>query len=65
MPPARAEQYAADTAHPRVVIAGDCGHLPTLEQPEAATAAIREWLMAVQQAIDGKARVPAGGPSGR
>ena len=65
VPPERAEQYAADTARARVVVVDRCGHLPTLEQPEAATAAIREWLMAVQGAIDGPMRVSAGGPSGR
>ena len=64
-PPARAEQYAADTAHSRVVIVDDCGHLPTLEHPAAATAAIRDWLTAVQRAIEGKARVSASRPSGR
>jgi pimeloyl-ACP methyl ester carboxylesterase len=65
VPPARAEQYAADTAGARAVIVESCGHLPTLEQPEAATATVREWLTAVQRAIDGTARVSAGGSGGR
>jgi pimeloyl-ACP methyl ester carboxylesterase len=65
VPPERAEQYAADTARARVVVVEGCGHLPTLEQPEAATAAIRHWLMTVQAASEGQVRVPAGGPSGR
>lgn len=43
-PPERAQAYAAGMAGARVVVVEDCGHLPTLEQPEAATAAIRVWL---------------------
>ena len=49
-PPERAEAYAAGVPGARVVIVEDCGHLPTLEQPEAATAAIHEWLTGVQRA---------------
>lgn len=40
----RAEAIAARVASARLVILEDCGHLPTLEQPQAATAAAREWL---------------------
>jgi pimeloyl-ACP methyl ester carboxylesterase len=43
-PPERAEAYAADVPGAHVAIVEDCGHLPTLEQPEAATRAVREWL---------------------
>lgn len=46
-PPARAEAYAAVVPGARVVVVEDCGHLPTLEQPEVATRAVREWLMAL------------------
>jgi len=43
-PPERAEAYAAGVPDARVAVIEDCGHLPTLEQPDAATHAIREWL---------------------
>ena len=43
-PPERAQTYAADVRGARVVVVEDCGHLPTLEQPEASTRAVREWL---------------------
>jgi len=43
-PPERAHAIAAGAAHARVVVIEDCGHLPTLEQPTAATRAIREWV---------------------
>jgi pimeloyl-ACP methyl ester carboxylesterase len=46
-PPERAASYAADVPGARVVVVEDCGHLPTLEQLEAATAAVREWLTAL------------------
>ena len=28
-----------------LVVLDECGHLPTLEQPEAATYAARSWLL--------------------
>jgi pimeloyl-ACP methyl ester carboxylesterase len=31
----------------RLIVLEDCGHLPTLEQPEACTQAAREWLKRV------------------
>jgi len=43
-PPERAHAYAAGVPGARVVVVEDCGHLPTLEQPDATTGAIREWL---------------------
>jgi pimeloyl-ACP methyl ester carboxylesterase len=46
-PPERAQAYAAGVPGARVVVVEDCGHLPTLEQPDAATAAVREWLAAL------------------
>jgi len=61
-PPERAEAYAAGVPSARVVVVEDCGHLPTLEQPEAATAAIREWLIRVQRAGAGGTRVSAETP---
>jgi pimeloyl-ACP methyl ester carboxylesterase len=47
-PPERAQASAAGVPRARVVVVEDCGHLPTLEQPDAATSAIREWLSAVR-----------------
>ena len=46
-PPERAQAYAAAAANARVVVVEECGHLPTLEQPDAATRAVREWLSAL------------------
>lgn len=46
-PPERAHAYAAGVPGARVVVVEDCGHLPTLEQPDAAARAIREWVIAV------------------
>lgn len=45
-PPEVHEKIAAAIAGARLVIVEDCGHLAPLEQPEATTAAMREWLMA-------------------
>ena len=42
--PDRAHAIAAGAPHARVIVIDDCGHLPTLEQPTAATRAIREWV---------------------
>jgi pimeloyl-ACP methyl ester carboxylesterase len=46
-PPERADALVVGAARARVVVLEDCGHLPTLEQPEAATLAVRAWLRAV------------------
>ena len=46
-PPERALAYAAGVPGARLVVVEDCGHLPTLEQPDAATVAVREWLAAL------------------
>jgi len=43
-PPERAEAYAGGVPGARLVVVEDSGHLPTLEQPEVATRALREWL---------------------
>ncbi|QJE72642.1 alpha/beta fold hydrolase [Aerophototrophica crusticola] len=43
-PPDRAEEMAAGIPGARVAVVERCGHLSTLEQPEAVTALMREWL---------------------
>src|SRR2546425_3623944 len=43
-PPDRAQAYAVGVPGARLVVVEECGHLPTLEQPDAATRAVREWL---------------------
>jgi pimeloyl-ACP methyl ester carboxylesterase len=43
----RAQEIAAGVASARLIVLDDCGHLPTLEHPEASTRAAREWLSAV------------------
>ena len=35
---------AARITRSRLVVLDRCGHLPTLEQPELVTAALRDWL---------------------
>lgn len=42
-PPDRAAEMADGIAGARLVTIPDCGHLSTLEQPEAVTAALLEW----------------------
>lgn len=40
------EQMAAAIPGAKLVVVGECGHMSTLEQPEAVNAAMREWLIA-------------------
>jgi len=43
-PPERAREIADGIAGARLEIVAHCGHLATMEQPEAVTAALRQWL---------------------
>jgi pimeloyl-ACP methyl ester carboxylesterase len=43
-PPDRATEMAEGIGGARLVTVPDCGHLSTLEQPEAVTRALVEWL---------------------
>ena len=43
-PPALAQEIAAGIAGARLVIVPDCGHLSTLERPQAVTQALVEWM---------------------
>jgi len=43
-PPALAQEMASGIAGARLVVVPDCGHLSTLEQPDAVNAAMAEWL---------------------
>ena len=43
-PPADHEAIAARIAGARLVVVPDSGHLSTIEQPEAVTAALATWL---------------------
>jgi pimeloyl-ACP methyl ester carboxylesterase len=45
-PPELAEEIAAAIAGSRLVIVPDCGHLSTIERPQAVTAALVEWMQA-------------------
>ncbi len=45
-PPDRHAAMAALIRHARLVLVPDCGHMSTLEQPAAVTAALAEWLAA-------------------
>ena len=45
-PPHLAEEMAAGIPGARLVKVSDCGHISTLERPEAVTRALLEWLAA-------------------
>ena len=45
-PPDRAKEIAEAVPGARLVVIPDCGHASTLEQPEAVSAALTEWLSA-------------------
>lgn len=45
-PPELAKEIAAGIPGARLVSVPDCGHLSTVEQPEAVNAALSEWLRA-------------------
>ena len=44
LPPVLSEEIAAGIAGARLVRVPDCGHLSTLEQPQAVNRALVEWL---------------------
>jgi pimeloyl-ACP methyl ester carboxylesterase len=43
-PPQLSEEIAAGIAGSRLVIVADCGHLSTMERPDAANGALVEWM---------------------
>ena len=43
-PPALSEEIAAGIAGSRLVVVQDCGHLSTMERPEAVTKALTDWM---------------------
>lgn len=43
-PPALSEEIAAAIPGARLVVIADCGHLSTLERPQAVTQALVEWM---------------------
>lgn len=43
-PPQLSEEIAADIAGSRLVVVADCGHLSTMERPDAANGALVEWM---------------------
>jgi pimeloyl-ACP methyl ester carboxylesterase len=43
------EEISAQISGSRLEIVPDCGHMSTLERPEAVSAALREWLSAVNR----------------
>src|SRR5215510_4775058 len=45
-PPALAEEIAAGIAGSRLVVVPDCGHLSTMERPEAVTRVLADWMAA-------------------
>ncbi len=49
-PPARHQEMASLVRGSRLAVIPRCAHMSTLEQPEAVTAALREWLAAAPTA---------------
>ena len=45
-PPELAKEIAGGISGAKLVVVPDCGHLSTLEKPEAVNAALTEWLSA-------------------
>jgi pimeloyl-ACP methyl ester carboxylesterase len=45
-PPALSREIAAAIAGSRLVVVPDCGHLSTMERPEAVNRALTEWMTA-------------------
>jgi pimeloyl-ACP methyl ester carboxylesterase len=45
-PPELAREIAAGIAGSRLVIVPECGHLSTIERPQAVTNALVEWMQA-------------------
>jgi pimeloyl-ACP methyl ester carboxylesterase len=45
-PPALAQEIAAGIAGSRLVVVPDCGHLSTMERPDAVNKALTEWMEA-------------------
>src|ERR1700745_1313166 len=43
-PPALAQEIAAGVRGPRLVVIADCGHLSTMERPDAVNRALIEWV---------------------
>ena len=43
---AQQEEILAGIAGSRLEVIADCGHLPTLEKPEATNAILKAWLSA-------------------
>ncbi len=43
-PPAQAQEIVAGIPGARLIIVPECGHLSTLEQPQAVTQALVEWM---------------------
>src|SRR5215471_8167653 len=44
-PPALSQEIAAGVAGSRLVVVADCGHLSTMERPDAVNRALVEWMM--------------------
>ena len=44
-PLARSQEIAEITPGARLSIVEDCGHMPLLERPQAATALMRDWMI--------------------
>jgi pimeloyl-ACP methyl ester carboxylesterase len=43
-PPQLSEEIAAGIAGSRLVVVADCGHLSTMERPDAVNSALLEWM---------------------
>jgi pimeloyl-ACP methyl ester carboxylesterase len=43
-PPPLSREIAAAIAGSRLVVVADCGHLSTMERPDAVNGALTEWM---------------------
>ena len=55
-------EMAASIRGARLVVLENCGHLPTLEQPDATVAVVREWLEVIGVRSAGPQESPTKGP---
>ena len=52
-PPEHSQEMAVAIPGSRLAVIEDCGHLSTMERPQAATALMRQWLT-YDQAASGR-----------
>src|SRR5262249_41852149 len=54
-PPALSQEIAAGVAGSRLVVVADCGHLSTMERPDAVNRALVEWMTGCRPSVPSSA----------